>query len=380
MAHRRRRMTVAGAVLGALLLLSGGWLWLRGDGGGQAAGDPLSSACDGVLPERETRAVLGAGPWKRDPEAERGGGGLERVDEALNVACRLGHGASEKSLDHNRPSIEVSVNGAPETRKVEGRKAFYKGLYPGVGAEAPAPLADGWTGFFSLTGRSPEDEGTAAVFLECAGGRRDLLVTVRAQKTGTFDDPDRRIAVVRLTTATARAAAERWGCEARFGGRIGAVPLPVAEDEDVPIGEADGTCEGVPARGRTFARAWENARGGAPREECVVGNSGGTRLHVLRAFYGPYAEHVWDDWRRNYAYADTPSEQSPYGVLPGGVLWTAADCPTPFDGATALFTAGPLNRGWGGLTEEEKAYGRAALKAFAEASAKHHGCSAPATP
>ncbi|PJE97400.1 hypothetical protein CUT44_11975 [Streptomyces carminius] len=380
MAHPRRRVIVAGAALGALLLLSGGWLWFGGDDARQPDGDPLSSACGGVLPEREIRAVLGDGPLERDADSERGEGGLGRGGAPLKAVCSLGRGTPGEGLGYDDPLVEVRINGTPAPRKEERRRPFREGLYPAVYAEAPAPLADGWTGFFSLEDRSPGDEGTAAVFLECAGERRDLLVTVRAQETGTFEDPARRTAVARLATATARAAAERWGCRARFGERISAVPLPVAEDEDVPLGEADGTCEGVPARERTFARAWESARGGAPQEECAVGNSGGTRLYTLRAFYGPYAEHMRDAWRHYRDHMDPAPGQPPRGTLPEGGLWTTATCPAPFDGETALFTIESVNRNGTEPTREEKAYERAALKAFAEASAKHHGCSAPPAP
>ncbi|SFJ80348.1 hypothetical protein [Streptomyces pini] len=67
-------------------------------------------------------------------------------------------------------------------------------------------------------------------------------------------------------------------------------------------------------------------------------------------------------------------------MLHDGGMWATATCPAPFSGETALFAIEPLGREREKSTREEQAYERAALKAFAEASAEHHGCSAPRLP
>ncbi len=265
MAISRRRVTVAGALLGALLLLSGGCLW-AGDGGEPRTDDGLRlrDVCEGVLPEREARAVLDDGPLTEGFETESDGGSLESDDKPLLVGCSVVRVPPERTLGSEAARITVTLHGTSASgRGTWGRR---EEPYPATYVSASVPLTNGWTGFFALSDAPKGHEGVAVVFLDCAGDGRDLLVAVRGKRQGAsdFDDPAHRTVIARLATATARGAAERWGCEARFGERLRTVPLPVAEDEDVPLGEADGTCEGVPARGRALARAWESARGGAP--------------------------------------------------------------------------------------------------------------------
>ncbi|GAA3646547.1 hypothetical protein ACG5V6_21565 [Streptomyces chitinivorans] len=377
-----RRLILAGALLGALLLLAGGLLWTGGDDEPQAEeGLRLREVCDGVLPEREARAVLGEGPLMEDISLAQGGSGFGTSGLSPDIACAVTRRLPEKAWGLDAGRIEVTVHGA--TVPGSWRENWSDLPLPGTYVSAPAPLAGGWTGFFAIPDPSVSDhKGLAAVFLDCVDDNRALLVTVRGKKDGAygFDDPAHRTVLARLATATARKAAGRWGCKARFGERLRTVPLPVADDEDVPLEEADGTCEGVPARGRTFARAWESNRGGAPQEMCSVGNSGGTPLYALRAFYGPYATSARAAWRDWYSSEETTPGRAPSGKLPEGGLWATATCPAPFAGETALFAIEPLDREREKSTREEQAYERAALKAFAEASAEHHGCSAPRLP
>ncbi|MFP8960815.1 hypothetical protein ACLIYP_09655 [Streptomyces nanhaiensis] len=84
----------------------------------------------------------------------------------------------------------------------------------------------------------------------------------------------------------------------------------------------------------------------------------------------------------SHSFEKTLPGRSPSWTLPDGGLWATATCPAPFAGETALFAVEPLGRKREKPTREkptrkEQAYERAALKAFAEASAEHHGCSAP---
>ncbi|WP_410538046.1 hypothetical protein [Streptomyces sp. KL2] len=380
MAIHRRRVIAAGVFLGMVFMLPTGHSWYEESREQRAGRELLRDACGGVLPEREARAILGGGPLKGSSDSVRGEEGLGRKDEPLEAGCLIVRKKPEKAYGFEDASIGVSLHGtrAPGGGE-DGERERPDDPYPAFYPDAPVPLPGGWTGFLSARDAPYEDRGTAAVFLDCAGDRRDLLVTVsvRVGDTG-LGDPAHRIRIGRLATATARNAAQQWGCEARFGERPRTVPLPVAED--VPLGEADGTCEGVPARGRTFARAWESDRGGAPQEVCSVGNSGGTPLYSLRAFYGPYATSARVALGKRYSFEKTIPGRTPSGTLPDGGLWATAACPAPFAGETALFTIEPLGREREKSTRGEQAYERAALKAFAEASAEHHGCSAPRLP
>lgn len=382
MAIHRRRVIAAGIFLGMVFTLPMGRSWYEERSERQASEELLSDACGGVLPEREARAILGSGPLSGESDSARDEEGLGRKDEPLETGCFVARKRPEKAYGFEQASVGVSLHGTRVPGGGEdGERERLDDPYPALYANAPAPLPDGWTGFFSIRDAAHEDRGTAAVFLDCAGDRRDLLVTVNVSvEDADFDDPAHRIRTGRLATATARNAAQQWGCEARFGERLSTVPLPVADDEDVPLEEADGTCEGVPARGRTFARAWESDRGGAPQEKCSVGNSGGTPLYALRAFYGPYATSARAAWAKRYSFEETIPGRAPSGTLHDGGMWATATCPAPFAGETALFTIDPLDRKREKSTREETAYERAALKAFAEASAEHHGCSAPRLP
>ncbi|MFP8943889.1 hypothetical protein ACLIYM_20975 [Streptomyces fenghuangensis] len=382
MAIHRRRVIAAGVFLGMVFMLPAGQSWYEERSEQQASEELLSDACGGVLPEREARAILGDGPLDGKTDSARDEEGLGRKDEPLEAGCFVARKRPEKAYGFEQASVGVSLHGTRVPDGGEGGESErLDDPYPALYADTPAPLPGGWTGFFSVRDAPYEDRGTAAVFLDCVGDRRDLLVTVNVSvKDADFDDPAHRTRIGRLATATARNAAERWGCEARFGERLRTVPLPVADDEDVPLDEADGTCEGIPTRGRFLTRAWESDRAGAPQEKCSVGNSGGTPLYSLRAFYGPYATSARAAWEKRYSFVKTIPGRTPSGKLPEGGLWATATCPAPFSGETALFTVEPLGRKREKSTREEQAYERAALKAFAEASAEHHGCSAPRLP
>jgi hypothetical protein len=126
------------------------------------------------------------------------------------------------------------------------------------------------------------------------------------------------------------------------------------------------------------ARAWEDTGDPAPLEECHLGDSEGHLSYVLTAGYGPYAEdeRYWAFERRD--------EKAPAGARAGELLtagyWTSTTCD---GGQQAFFTVVPAGSGAYRPAEQpadDLAYERAALKAFAERSAKAHGCSAPPAP
>ncbi|MEV0319291.1 hypothetical protein ACIBKX_38370 [Streptomyces sp. NPDC050658] len=407
----RKLTAAAGAVL-ALALVAGGWFWFGGGYDRWTAQRQIDGACDGVLPSAEVRDVLGDGPYD---EGERDRAEGEFGDASLRVDCTLRRVAEQHTgRDTHEGSVEVSVRAVPKRvpkgdnspaardRRRADVSGDDNGVYPDVPSMYPsAALGQGWNSVVTAGDGSDGASVTTAVLLDCARDRGGLLVTVdAADEWATADDPARRAAFARIATATAANASDRWGCDADLGERPRTVPLPVGDEESVPLADTGASCAGVPGRGSSVTRAWEGARRGTPVEVCVLGSGrvdaegrpaagslpdmdGGYRLN---AYYGPYAQDERYGYQERFDYLD--KDRMP-GVAPSGPLvfggyWASAECVK--GGERALFTVRPPGSGSVGYDEREKptaadrTYQRAALKAFAEASAKAHGCGKPVQP
>ncbi|MET7358150.1 hypothetical protein ABZS76_06825 [Streptomyces sp. NPDC005562] len=405
----------------ALALVAGGYYWWGGPRERRAAQQVLDEACDGVLPSREMRDVLGDGPYASGPgrldlrSTERGADG----HGVRTVTCDVsGDGVRVAGRGTNEAEVEVTVQSVPrrdgdvtgDDRREEVGPAEDP-LYPRLSPELPpVGLGGGWRGLFttgeSLTDRPGTDAGahaaTVVTLLDCAGDRGGLLVTVHAKDDDvTLDDPERRTAFARVATATATKAAQKWGCDAELGASPRSVALPVNVDESVPLAEASGTCRGVPGRARQISRAWESRSAAAPVEVCVVagerpelpgpGAPFGVRGYHLVASYGPYAETERRAYAQRYGrYSEKPGPgEAPAGRLEDGGRWASAVCR---DGSgPALFTVrddAAWNRDRSPSYEERRpqpsaadlAYERAALAEFARRSARNHGCEKPRLP
>ncbi|MGW6023617.1 hypothetical protein [Streptomyces sp. NPDC055099] len=418
--------TAAGAVL-ALALVAGGYFWFGGGYDRWVVQRLVSGACDGVLPAAEVRDVLGDGPFK-DETRDRVDG--ELGDASLRVDCTITRDAGGRSARDGSVTVNVRAvperaakdDGGPEARGWR-RDAFsgeYDGAYPDVrSALPPVAVGSGWNGVFTASGSSGSSgssggdvsadvSATTAVLLDCARGRGGLLVTVDTEGEGaTVDDPRQRTAFARIATATAANASDRWNCDADLGKPPRTVPLPVDTDESVPLADAAASCRGVPGRGSEVAHAWEGGRRGTPVEVCVLGPGTVTRdglpvarssedvggRYRLTAHYGPYAQDERYRYQDRYDYLGRnriPGVR-PSGRLPDGGYWVSAACEK--GGERALFTVEPPGSGdasyeqggkagkgeKGGPTSDDRAYQRAALKAFAQGSAKAHGCGTPPT-
>lgn len=403
--------TAAGAVL-ALALVAGGYFWFGGGYDRWVAQRLVGGACDGVLPAAEVRDVLGDGPFK-DETRDRVDGELS--DASLHVGCTIARDTEDGTGRSARSgSVTVNVRAVPEraakdddTREARERRrdAFtgeYSGLYPDVYPELPpVAVGSGWDGLFTASGPNGGDvSATTAVLLDCARGRGGLLVTVSAKDEGVaLDDPRQRTAFARIATATAADASGHWGCDATLGEPPRTVPQPVDTDEAVPLADAATSCRSVPGRGSEVARAREGSRRGTPLEVCVLGPGAETRgglpvatssddvggRYRLTAHYGPYAQDERYRYQDKYTYMerDRIPGTRPSGRLPDGGYWVSAACEK--GGERALFTVEPPGSESPSYQQDEKdkptpadrAYQRAALKAFAQGSAKAHGCGTP---
>lgn len=399
--------TAAGAVL-ALALVAGGYFWFSGGYDRWVAQRLLGGACDGVLPAAEVRDVLGDGPFG-DETRDRVDGELS--DASLRADCTIVRDTEAGPAPAG--SVKVNVRAVPErvakddddpAARERRRDAFtgeYDGVYPDVyGSLPPVAVGPGWNGLFTADGSSDEATVTTSVLLDCARGRGGLLVTVGTKVEGAaMDDPRQRTAFARIATATAANASGHWGCDADLGKPPRTVPLPVNAEESVPLGDAAASCRGLPGRGSEVTRAWEGSRRGTPVERCVLGSGSVTRgglpvagspsdvsgQYRLTASYGPYAQDERYRYQDHYSYLERsrlPGGKSS-GRLPDGGYWVSAACEK--GGERALFSVAPPGSGSPSYEQDEKervkpaerAYQRAVLKAFAEGSAKTHGCGTP---
>ncbi|MBV7244535.1 hypothetical protein [Streptomyces sp. MW-W600-10] len=380
MAAMKRCAARVGAGAGALVVLAGGVFWFGGGYDRWATDRALTTACDGVLPADEVRTALGERRLKAFDD--RSEGSLDATTTSLRVTCGISRETGENDGRHvGEGSVTVSVNGVP-TLDRESRR--YESLYPETGRAAlpPAPLGQGWNGVFTTDDSGTDAQATTAVLLDCAPGRGDLLVTVTVdvgKNLGDMplDNPGRRTAFARIATDTAANASRRWDCDADLGKALKTVPLPVNEDEYVAPADADGTCAGITARGKTVARAWESERGTAPYEKCVLGNAEGDPALTVTAHYGPYAEGAWHDYFERPGAPDPTGTGQRSGILRNGAHWTMADCP---DGSGPAFFSVTQYRDEAERTDADRAYALSALKTFAERSARAHSCATPAAP
>ncbi|MGP3953205.1 hypothetical protein [Streptomyces sp. 7N604] len=366
----RRTVLRAVAALCAVAVAVTGYLLVHGDFQRWSDESALDGACDGLLDRNVVRGVLG--PGSVEVKNERPGAGL--------VSCE----------------VHVHDGGTAEIRIVDTARTgqSWISLYTGPpGASAlSVPVGHGWTGLFGADpdpfGADPdlfeadEDEKvTTSLILECtqASSAEGLSITVETTLDKTLDDPANRPEFAKIATSTAANASETRHCGAKLGKPVRSLDLPVNEDEYEPLGTADGTCSGIPAA-HGVEIATETARRGAPHETCRLADTDLRKRYVLEADYGPYAQERLLGYEENDD-EDTPSADTPahHRDPDGSMSWTTAKCP---DGR-ALFTlqADEQNdKRTNPRHNPDLAHERAALKAFAERSAKAHGCSAPATP
>ncbi|WP_431984118.1 hypothetical protein [Streptomyces qinglanensis] len=382
--RRRRQLLALCAVLGGVLVLLAGLIVAGYRMDRHQEAEALTDGCDGVLARPQARVILGDGPYEDDPDESRDEGRPGDTKHALKVQCTVLGG---------EVALTTHIDAVPS----HGHQNSSDGLYPRTRTQLPPqPLGSGWQGIFAVndTPSYKSSQPLIAILLECRRLRGDLLVTVAADLDDVdmpLDDPRIRARFARFATATAERANARWKCGARTGHSPKNVALPASRDDYVPLDAAQGTCAHLPEQGRKISLAWEGHTGSeaadAPLEQCVLGRTAPlpTPAYELRAHYGPYAEEVRAQSRADSIHSD---EKNPANADAGPLYWASgfwASAACPGKGERALYTiqhAGPSGNDPPRDKEHKRAeaHEKSALKAFAERSAKRHGCTPPVLP
>ncbi|MFE7585280.1 hypothetical protein ACFU5Y_27380 [Streptomyces gardneri] len=353
--RRRRRIRLAAGLTAGAAVLAGGLFWLSGGLQSWLHDRALDSACEGTLAADSVRELVG---------------GAEVTAEARTGRdfwqCRVSE-ADEEDEEDGRVDLRVTVSDARD---------HFAAL---EAAATDAPLGHGWTGGFAFDpDRERRGEATVGVLLDCGGaqgGGRVAEARARIDRAD-FGRPEARTELTAVLIRTATAYARKEGCTVAEGEPVRKVDTSVNAWDYKPFTSVAGSCSGI-VDPRTAARwgvrtAVETAPGPKPVEGCTLGGLRGAPLYTFTASYGPALE--WNARNRLEELADRRTGDAPDGRY---VLW--ADCRGAAD--RAAYVVAPAGGGLGrasGLALDHQGL-RTALSAFAERSAKTHGCTLTAT-
>ncbi|WP_314412660.1 hypothetical protein [Streptomyces sp. DSM 40484] len=319
------------------------WYRLSDTARGWRYEDKLAGYCKGLIPYDESAVFTDLDTAALDYTARYFGAGLDYdICRVANLNLFLGR-------------IPGQALGADEF----GESIFTE-IQPGRVGALPTPFGGGWRGFTDLN--------TTSVVLPCRN--QNASVAVSARRIFPEDTSlDRARKIAELITATAVKAAGRWSCDAERGGRIPEIPVaPKQSQADV----AEGTCRGVPLRGRAdLVRPIKETKTSAmaPVESCLLGAGQvyGEARFALDAWFGPFAQRLRstsDEEKDGQQYNRTA------GSDPSGV-WASAKCPG--FSARALFTINPDPK-VSIDTAAQRDVAEDLLTGFAQASAARHHC------
>ncbi|MEU9605878.1 hypothetical protein [Streptomyces sp. NPDC048057] len=338
MDRRRSRMVAGIGAAVVVALVAGGLGWAYGDG--DDSGDEITGPCRDVLAVEEARAFFG---------------GVE-VEARGNTGQWGGHDTDWCSVrprgDDQGSALKLQI------RPVEAHRAS------GAAEEAGAnPIGYGWQG--SVATHYGEPKGAVLLDCEQLPGKGLLVLAEATRRVDELTDAQ-VLQVARLTTETARRAADRLGCEGTPGERPDAVDRRSSTNR--PAAEAVGTCKGVvgPGSARALAAATvvERPAGRALTERCEVELAKEQRVR-LSAYYGPSA------------LQETYLDRRYPGSVPN-IVTRLFDCPGAL--GTAYVKLSPPKQANGEPAQVDRrtdAVYAQLLSSFAAASAARHGCPAP---
>ncbi|MEU2154377.1 hypothetical protein ABZ532_05025 [Streptomyces sp. NPDC019396] len=353
---KTRRALVA--VTLAIVLAGSGTFYLSGAYDDWRGGRAIGAACEGVLAPEDTLRVLGG-----KGRARSGAGDLSLLGDPAQSLARCGITTSAGTA---AVLFDVRWGGDADAASLFPGRADLRGA-----TGSAAPLGGGWPGTIT----SASGQSRVSIALQCRN-RHDESLLVSSVLSGGAGPGDRgeRTALARATAQAAANAADRFDCTAAPGGPITTTPAdPLTTSR--PLSRADGTCAPVrslaPAATRSgVPNAMESAsQPQAPLADCFLATPDGRPGYGMSAVYGPYAKSLKmsgpADLRRTAGFSED-----------GNHAWATAQCPGSSE--RALFTL------WRIFDTDDDAYPvrkpardfeKNALTAFAEQSARQHGCS-----
>lgn len=359
----RRRAKRYGGIALALLAAAAGWFYFSGGYDRWRDEKSVADACDGTVAVDEARALLGTD----DVSGSTKHRAVERTD-------------GEKYRDGSGPPVICWLDGPGGFKqravvRMEWRsQAWGPHIESGRRTDSftttvAVPIGAGWSGMENLSG----DGAAATVVLDCRntdGPRAGDSLTLFVHSWGSrpYDEAAQRVRLARFATKTARAAAREYGCDARFGGRIGRVePLEYGRPtyrKAPPLAKAGGTCAGIEP-GWLITRAHETAAGRAPVEDCLLIDDKGRALFRLSSYYGTFAD---DQRMKTQTGREHDSVTKPLQTD----FLVRAEAACPGSPRQAVFVVD--YRDYDHDPKPQRGYAREALRQFAEGSAARHGC------
>lgn len=323
------------------LVLAAGYSWYRlsDTGKGWRYEDKLATYCDGLIPYEESAVFTGLNTETGLSHDERRGFGDNRFHY-----CQVA-------------DINLTIALIPDDAvgSGSGDSDVFDELRSSTTDTLPVAVGGGWYGYTDM-----EDTG---IVLSCDNKPASVVVSVDSD--ASQKNPGEARVVGELAAATARKAADRWLCQAEYGGRLPKVSSPAGPDS--AYSEA-GTCDGVPIDD-DLRIDWvksAGASGATPLEECALGEFGESEvvedevaLYQLEAAFGPYAQRLRSS-------ADEPGALNPDTGVNRDRAWATAACP---GSPRAIFTIYATE-----YADPKKSFLLTSLRAFAERSAARHGC------
>ncbi|MEU3877000.1 MULTISPECIES: hypothetical protein [Streptomyces] len=328
-----------------MILIAGGVFYLSGGYDHWRDDRSFADACDGALRADQMRTAL-------DSDSVRASAATRR-DIGAVTACRV----KDRSNDR---TVSVEVHWGSETAGAAAAALRHRFVTDPV--IAAVPVGNGWRGAVVSDG----GELFGAVELACSNKRDESLI-VNLHTPVKAKDPDQRRNVARLATSAARSAAQHYDCVAQPGKPVERIsPDPVRNP--VPLARAKGTCAVVvrDAEGARKAGAASVQEAptdpDTPAEDCYLRNSEGKEIYRLTALYGNFANGPRHGSSPDLAGDSGFGDGARYG-------YATAACPRDKERSLYVISA-PM---WTNRTPDPE-FAHAALKSFAEESARNHGC------
>jgi hypothetical protein len=329
-----RRLTLFVALPLTLVLAAGcGWYRWSDTGKRWRYEDKLASYCDGLIPYAESAVFTD-------------------LDTEVGLSRDLKHEAGDDSFHSCQVAdMRVTIGLIADDAANSAGFNMFDMLHTNASDHLPVALSGGWQGYTDLR--------NTGVVLPCGNKSASLVVSIAADES--HENPAEARAMGELAVATARKAADRWSCKAKFGGQI---PKVSTSAEHTLPESAAGTCKGLPLRDAMDVDWVEEtkASGTAPLETCVLGEAEASEadLYYLDASFGPYAQRL-----RTASY--DPDGLNGNAGIGKKRAWATASCPGT--AVRALFSIEATV-----YSLRTKSVLLSTLSAFAERSAARHGC------